>query len=161
MTPFVKWFYLIALAVWTGGIVFFSAVVAPSLHRTLNSENASQLTRVIFPRYYLVGIICGVLGIICVGWLLAEHAFGKWPGICSLLLLALAGGTDGWLLVSIVPRLNQLRELKTPVIGSGKLPDPRHEIEWKQLHRMSVQLNIAVLGVTLTLWFLVVFAKVA
>lgn len=161
MTPFVKWIYLLALAVWTGSIVFFSAVVAPAIFRALTSEHSSKLTRVIFPRYYLTGIICAGLGIICVGWLLAERAFGKWPGIATLLLLALAGGVNGWLLAAVLPRLNELRELKTPVIGSGKLPDPRHEQEWKELHQLSVQLNIAVLAVTLSLWFLVVFAKVA
>lgn len=159
--PFVKWFYLLALSVWIGSIVFFTVVVAPAVFKTLPSEEAGKLQRAIFPRYYLLGIICAMVGIVCVGCLLADHAFGKWPGILSLLLLASTGGTDGWLLMAVLPRLNELRERKTPVIGSGKLPEPHWEVEWKELHRASVQLNFAVLASALALLFLVVFARVA
>jgi hypothetical protein len=159
--PFVKWFYLVALAVWTGGMVFFTAVVAPIVFKTLPSDEAAKLQRAIFPRYYLMGIVCAMLGVVCVGWLLAERSFGRWPGICSLLLLMLAGGTNGWLLGAALPRLNELRQRKTPVIGLGKLPEPRWEEEWKQLHRLSVQLNMALVAVALALLFLLVFARVA
>ncbi len=162
MVPFVKWFYLLALSVWIGSIVFFSAVVAPTVFKTLPSDDAAKLQRAIFPRYYLLGLVCAAVGIVCVGWLLADRAwFGKWPGILSLLLLASTGGTDGWLLMAVVPRLNELRERKTPVIGSGKLPEPHWEKEWKELHQTSVQLNFAVLAGVLALLFLVVFARVA
>jgi hypothetical protein len=161
MVPFVKWFYLLALSVWIGSIVFFSVVVAPTVFKTLQSGDAAKLQRAIFPRYYLLGILCAGAGIVCVGWLLADRAFGKWPGILSLLLLASTGGTDGWLLMAVLPRLNELRERKTPIIGSGKLPEPHWEQQWKELHRMSVQLNFAVLAAALALLFLVVFARVA
>jgi len=161
MVPIVKWFYLVALSVWVGSMVFFTVVVAPTVFKTLGAEEAAKLQRVIFPRYYLVGIICALVGIVCVGWLLAERAFGKWPGILSLVLLALTGGTDGWLLTVVLPRLHELRERKTPVIGSGKLPDPRWEQEWKELHRASELLNFAVLASALALLFLVIFSRVA
>jgi hypothetical protein len=161
MVPFVKWIYLLALAVWIGSMVFFTAVVAPTVFKVLSSDDAARLQRAIFPRYYLLGILCAAVGIVCVGWLLADRAFGKWPGILSLLLLATTGGTDGWLLMAVLPRLHELRERKTPVIGSGVLPDPRWEQEWKELHRASVQLNVAVLIAAVSLAFLLVFSRVA
>jgi len=161
MVPFVKWCYLLSLSVWIGSVVFFSFVVAPSVFKSLASGDAAKLMRTIFPRYYVVGLLCAVVGIVCVGWLLADRAFGKWPGILSLLLLASTGGTDGWLLMAVLPRLHELHERKTPVIGTGKVPEPHWEQEWKQLHRASVQLNFAVLASTLALLFLVVFARVA
>ncbi|MBM3858275.1 MAG: DUF4149 domain-containing protein [Verrucomicrobia bacterium] len=160
MVPFVKWFYLLALSVWIGSIVFLTVVVAPTVFKTLPPDDAAKLQRAIFPRYYLLGIFCAVFGIVCVGWLLADRAFGKWPGILSLLLLVSTGGTNAWLLTAVLPRLNELRERKTPVIGSGKMPEPHWEQQWKELHRMSVQLNFAVLGSVLALLFLVVFARV-
>src|SRR5580700_1638162 len=88
MTQGVKWFYLVTLAVWIGSIVFFSFVVAPTVFRTLKPEDAAALIRRIFSKYYLIGMICGAVGIVCVGLLLTDHAFGKWPAILSLLLLA-------------------------------------------------------------------------
>ena len=161
MVQAIKWVYLVTLAVWVGSIVFFSAVVAPTLFRVLEREAAARLQRALFPRYYLLGMVCAACGILCVGWLLAERAFGKWPGLLSLLLLAGMGATEFWLRQTVVPRLNQLRDLKNPTIGSGQLPPPEAAAEWKALHRLSVQLNGAVLVCGLALLFLVVFARVA
>jgi len=158
MIPLVKWFYLLAVSVWTGSVVFFTAVVAPTVTQTLSPDDAAKLQRAVFPRYYLLGVLCAVVGIVCVGWLLADRTFGKWPGILSLLLLVSTGAANGWLLLAVFPRLNELRERKTPVIGTGKLPEPRWEQEWKELHQTSVQLNYAVLAGLLALLFLVVFA---
>jgi uncharacterized membrane protein len=159
--PVVKWCYLLSLSVWIGSVVFFRVVVAPMVFKALASDDAAKLMRGIFPRYYALGLSCAAVGLICVGWLLAERAFGKWPGILSLLLLATTGGTDGWLLFAVLPRLNLLRERKTPVIGSGKVPEAHWEEEWRDLHRTSAQLNVAVLMGVLALLFLAVFAKVA
>ena len=74
MVPFVKWIYLLALAVWIGSIVFFTAVVAPTVFKVLQSDDAARLQRALFPRYYLTGILCTAVSIVCVGWLLADHA---------------------------------------------------------------------------------------
>jgi uncharacterized membrane protein len=161
MIQMVRWCYLLTLSVWLGSVIFFSFVVAPTIFRVLSQNDAAKLQRALFPRYYLVGIICAAAGILCVGWLLAEHAFGKWPALLSLLLLAAMGGTNLWLRQAVVPRMTVLRELRSPAIGSGQLPDPAADEEWKSLHRLSVQLNAAVLLCGLTLLFLVVFARVA
>ena len=88
MTQGVKWFYLVTLAVWIGSIVFFSFAVAPTVFKTLKPEDAAALIRKIFSKYYLIGIVCAAIGIVCVGLLLADRAFGRWPAILSLLLLA-------------------------------------------------------------------------
>ena len=44
--------------------------------------------------------------------------------------------------------------------AAAKEPDPAIETEWKSLHRLSVQLNGAVLLAGLVLVFLVVFSRV-
>jgi uncharacterized membrane protein len=160
MIQMVRWVYLLTLAVWVGGVIFFSFVVAPTIFKVLAPQDAANLQRALFPRYYLLGIICAVAGIVSVGWLLAEHAFGKWPALFSLLLLAGMGATNLWLRRAVVPRMTVLRELKTPAIGSGQEPDAAAEAEWKSLHRLSVQLNAVVLLGGLTLLFLLVFARV-
>lgn len=160
MTQGVKWFYLVTLAVWIGSIVFFSFAVAPTVFKTLKPEDAAALIRKIFSKYYLIGIACAAISIVCVGLLLADRAFGRWPAILSLLLLAGMGATDFWLRQAVMPHMNDLRDRRTVVASSGGEPDAVLEQEWKALHRLSVRMNVAVLLSALVLVFLVVYARV-
>jgi len=155
MTQGIKWVYLVTLAVWTGSIIFFSFVVAPTVFKVLKPEDAARLQRALFPRYYLVGLLCAAVGIVCVGILLADRAFGKWPGILTLLLLAASGATDLWLRQAVVPHMAVLRDQR-----AAEPSDTALEHEWKTLHRLSVQLNVAVLLALFALVFLVVYARV-
>jgi uncharacterized membrane protein len=160
MTQWVKWFYLVTLAVWIGSIVFFSFVVAPTVFKTLKPEDAAALIRRIFSKYYLIGIACTAAGIVCVGLLLADRAFGRWPAILSLLLLAGMGGTDLWLRQGVMPHMNQLRDRRAASASAGQEPEATLEEEWKVLHQLSVRMNAAVLLCALALVFLVVYARV-
>ena len=160
MTPITKWFYLVTLAVWVGSIIFFSSIVAPTVFKTLKPEDAAALIRRIFSKYYLIGLVCAAVDIVCVGLLVADRAFGKWPGILSLLLLASMGGTDLWLRQGVMPRMNSLRDRRAAAESGGGQPDEEQEQEWKALHRLSVQMNGAVLLCALVLVFLVVYARV-
>lgn len=160
MTQAIRWLYLVTLAVWVGSIVFFSFAVAPTVFKVLKPEDAAKLQRAMFPKYYLVGMICAAVGIVCVGILVADRAFGKWPGVLSLLLLAAMGATDLWLRQAVVPHMNVLREKRAAIVESGRQPEPALESEWKSLHRLSVQINCAVLLCGLALLFLVVYARV-
>jgi hypothetical protein len=161
MTQAIKWLYLLTLGVWVGSIIFFSFFVAPTIFKVLKPEDAARLQRAMFPKYYLVGIICGGMGIVCVGLLVAEGAFGKWPGVLSLLLLAGMGATDFWLRQTVVPQMTEVREQRAAALAENRPPDPELEHEWKAMHRLSVQLNGAVLLCGLALLFLVVYARVA
>jgi hypothetical protein len=46
------------------------------------------------------------------------------------------------------------------MVESGQPPDPGLEDEWKSLHKLSVQLNLAVLLCGFALIFLLVYARV-
>jgi uncharacterized membrane protein len=157
MSQAVKFAYVLVLAVWIGSIVFFSFVVAPSVFRTLDAEDAGKLIRKIFSHYYLVGIICAAAGIVCVGILLAERQFAKWPGVLSLLLLAAMGAADLWMRQAASPHMNDLRDRIAVITDSGQQPEPALQKEWKTLHRLSVQLNAGVLVCGLVLLFLFVY----
>lgn len=145
----VKWAYLLALAAWIGGMMFFSLVVAPTTFKTLAEEDAARLIRRIFPKYYLLGIVCAAAGIACVGVLLAEQSVGVLPGVLSLLLLAGAVGSNLWLRQAVLPAMNKLRE--------G--PAGARDGQWKSLHRLTVRLNALVLFCGLVLLWLFVFAR--
>jgi uncharacterized membrane protein len=160
MTQGVKWLYVLTLAVWIGSIVFFSFAVAPTVFKTLKPEDAAALIRRIFSKYYLVGIVCASVGIVCIGLMLADHSFGKWPAILSLLLLAGMGATDVWLRQGVMPHMNDLRDRRAAVESLGKPLDEELDKQWKALHRLSVQMNGVVLLCGLVLIFLMVYARV-
>ena len=64
MTPAIKWLYIVALGVWVGSIIFFSFFIAPTVFKVLKPEDAARLQRALFPKYYLVGMICaGMIGL--------------------------------------------------------------------------------------------------
>jgi hypothetical protein len=142
----VKYLYFVALACWVGGMVFFSAVVAPTLHRTLDAENAGRLTRQLFPKYYLFGLLCAGVAVWCLLVLLWRRAMSFWPGAFSLLLWGGAGVALWWLRFSLLPAMNPLE---------------RASAEWRQLHRVSVRLNAALVAAGLALLFLLVYARAA
>jgi uncharacterized membrane protein len=160
MTQAVKWLYLLTLAVWIGSIVFFSFAVAPTAFKTLKPEDAAALIRRIFSKYYLIGIACAAVGIVCLGLMLADRSFAKWPAILSLLLLAGMGATDLWLRQGVMPHMNDLRDRRAALQSAGNPPDEELDSEWKALHRLSVQMNAVVLFCGLVLIFLLVHARV-
>jgi uncharacterized membrane protein len=160
MTQGVKWLYVLTLAVWIGSIVFFSFAVAPTVFKTLKPEDAAALIRRIFSKYYLIGIVCAAVDIVCIGLMLADHSFAKWPAILSLLLLAGMGATDVWLRQGVMPHMNDLRDRRAALESSGNPPDEELDREWKALHRLSVQMNGVVLLCGLVLIFLMVYARV-
>ena len=52
------------LAVLTGSMIFFMAVVSPSVFATLSTNASSKLLRTIFPRMFLFGFIMAILSLI-------------------------------------------------------------------------------------------------
>ena len=52
------------LAVLTGSMIFFMAVVSPSVFATLSTNASSKLLRTIFPRMFLFGFIIAILSLI-------------------------------------------------------------------------------------------------
>ena len=52
------------LAVLTGSMIFFMAVVSPSVFTTLSTNASSKFLRTIFPRMFLFGFIIAILSLI-------------------------------------------------------------------------------------------------
>ncbi len=112
---------LVALAL--GGMVFFAAVYAPVIFRTLAPEPAGRLLRALFPVYYkvnagLTGAAALSLALRPEGWLLAA--------ICALFLVSM---------VLLMPRINQARDLWLQ-------GDQGARRRFNRLHRASVAINV-------------------
>jgi len=63
MLTALKFLYSLSLTFWVGSIFFFSMFAAPSIFKILTREQAGNVVSDIFPKYYMVSYICGVVAI--------------------------------------------------------------------------------------------------
>lgn len=64
MQIFIKSAYSLSIIFWLGSIFFFSFIAAPSIFRVLPRELAGNVVADIFPKYYYISYICGILALI-------------------------------------------------------------------------------------------------
>jgi len=142
-----KWLHVMALAVWLGGIVFFSFFVAPSVFRTLPPAEAGRLVADIFPNYYRVGYVCGavLLGTSVALWRSATDSAAGWVASTGLTAVMLSLTLYAGLVIQ--PRAHALHEEL-----NGSSAGASIQAEFDELHRRAVQTNAAVLlgGVIVT-----------
>jgi hypothetical protein len=125
-----RFLFLMAVAVWLGTVVSFSYVIIPTVHTVLSGE-ARPLLRHLFPRYYLIGIVCGLVALAVVSLAppspllpLAERLRLAFPVVVSLLCTLAAQRL-------LLPRLAARRS---------------DEEGYARLHRFSAMLNSTVLA---------------
>ncbi len=122
----------LAAGTWVGAIIFQSAVVAPAVFVDLDGESARRFLRTLFPRFYRLGLICGVvimLGVTAVAILAGWSDRLAVMGIAALTMLVLEA-VSLWL----VPHINAARD-------SGDFGRSRFD----RLHRISVSLTVFIL----------------
>lgn len=91
MTGLLDGLYLLSLAAWVGGTAFFTFVVAPDIHKSLDSEKAGLAVATALPHYYLLGYVCGGVGLFCLLflWQVDEtSSIGHWVSMeCGMLAI--------------------------------------------------------------------------
>lgn len=58
-----RFIYLTAVGTWFGTVVSFSYVFLPVIHDAMESREARPLLQRLFPPYYLLGIVCGLVAL--------------------------------------------------------------------------------------------------
>ncbi len=137
-----RFLYLTALIVWLGEVVFFSFVAAPAAFRTLSAQEAGRVVGAIFPLYYALGTVAGVVAL-SVGFLLrlqAQGEKGKWLLAIALLLVMLGANLYAWQVV--LPRTQVLR---SEMHSAAADPSPSVAAEFRRLHAQAMLLNLVVL----------------
>ena len=115
---------LFLISIWVGSIIFFSAIIAPTVFKALDEKNAGIFLRAFFPKYYVFGIILGIIALIL--------------GIKAMSLI-LVSMVLAMILLSIISRL------MIPVINAARDMGVEGESRFKKLHTLSVFLNILTL----------------
>ena len=64
MLLLLKSLYLYSVSLWVGALFFFTAVGAPLAFKVLKKEEAGKYTGAVFPKYFGLGYIFGLLALI-------------------------------------------------------------------------------------------------
>ena len=148
----INFIYLLSLVCWVGSIIFFSFFVAPVVFKTLEREKAGELVGIIFPRYYMIGYVCGVLVLVTLLLTGPETVGLKWCAWGIMMLGTVCAG------LAVNPKA---RILKEKLKDAPETEKPDLEARFKTLHSLSVKLNATVLFAGLwLLWLTAVIFKV-
>ena len=115
---------MFAAALCLGGMLFFSAVMAPLVFTKLPADSAGAFIREVFPWYYLY--VAGTSGVAALG-LLALNA----PAAA---LMAIVCGLALYARQILMPRINRLRD-------ASRAGDQDARARFQRSHRLSVFIN--------------------
>ena len=110
-----------------GGMVFFAAIFAPTVFRTLEKNAAGRLIRAVFPQYYRFLIVLTGAAAVC--------AALTPIGIIDTSVLAITALLFVFSLMWLMPRINQARD-------ASEAGDESAETRFSCLHRASVGINM-------------------
>jgi uncharacterized protein DUF4149 len=107
--------------------------------KVLPMAEAGKLVGVLFPRYYLLGYICGTIGFALAIYLCAVRMPRMWWAMAALALL-IALGLTFYAGAVVRPQVDAIR-----AVTEESSPDPARRAEFDRLHHLSVILNGAVM----------------
>ncbi len=127
-----RFLFTTSVGVWLGTVVCFSFVILPTVHATLEGK-ARFLLDELFPKYYWIGVICGLISLAAVSLAPTnpDFPFGErirlaFPVVVSLACTLVAQRV-------LLPRLSHPGTMEPPPVD-------------ERLHRFSVMLNTTVLA---------------
>ena len=108
-----------------GSMIFFAAIAAPAIHRSLEPAHAQTVTRALFPRYFLWGAVISAL---------------------ALLFAALAQSTLAIPLLVVLAGFIYSRQILMPKVTKAKdqwmaSDSAQEKARYKSLHKRSVIIN--------------------
>ena len=113
----------ILVSIWSGVIIFFSAVVAPTVFKSLEEREAGVFLRAFFPKYYIFGIVLGIASVVILMFM----------PISAILTYAIVAMT----LLTVLGRMS------IPIINNAR--DSGDVAGFKKYHLISVMMNVITL----------------
>ena len=135
---------ILALSVWVGSIVFFSAVVAPGIFKILDRGQAGVLMTRLFPDYYFAGTLCGAAALVVLVFLFLFDSGSRLLRLFQLLLVALMLAGNLYAGNILEGRIRGLGEERIAAPTRRERDEAGKRFD--RLHRHSETLNLAVLG---------------
>jgi hypothetical protein len=141
---FLRFFMLLALIVWIGGIIFLSFVEAPALFFVLREPSmAGGVVSASLTKLHWMGLVSGIVFLLCslvYNW--QKHGQFRTFAIAHVFVVLMLAFT-AYSQFSITPRMRELRsELQATNNFSG---NDFHRLEFDRLHEWSTRLEGGVL----------------
>ena len=121
----------VLISIWIGVIVFFSAIIAPTVFKTLDEKSAGVFLRAFFPKYYLFAIVIGLASLALIMIFNIEMS--------NILYIAIVSMT----ILSIISRF------MIPMINNARDMGEKGKQKFNRLHALSVSLNVITLVIGL------------
>lgn len=121
----------VLISIWIGVIVFFSAIIAPTVFKTLDEKSAGVFLRAFFPKYYLFAIVIGLAALALIMIFNIEMS--------NILYIAIVSMT----ILSIISRF------MIPIINNARDLGEKGKQKFNRLHALSVSLNVITLVIGL------------
>ena len=121
----------VLISIWIGVIVFFSAIIAPTVFKTLDEKSAGVFLRAFFPKYYLFAIVIGLAALALIMIFNIEMS--------NILYIAIVSMT----ILSIISRF------MIPMINNARDMGEQGKQKFNRLHALSVSLNVITLVIGL------------
>ncbi len=140
LISFARFLYLMSMVIWVGSIIFFSFFGAPSIFKVLDRETAGNVVGDIFPKYWMIGYICGPVAL---GSLLySARAGAAGVGIRIALLAAMIVGVYfTGIVVGGKAKLIKAEMRATENVDLKEVVRKR----FMKIHGMSMALNLVIL----------------
>ena len=121
----------VLISIWIGVIIFFSAIIAPTVFKTLDEKSAGVFLRAFFPKYYLFAIVIGLAALASIMIFNIEMS--------NILYIAIVSMT----VLSIISRF------MIPIINNARDMGEQGKQKFNRLHALSVSLNVITLVIGL------------
>ena len=128
--------YLLCLACWLGGMIFFAFFVAPVVFSRLPIQEAGKVVAGVFPRYYMLGYVAGIIAVILAIYFAITSASSRGWWSAAAVLLAIALSLTFYAGLVVRPQIDRIR-----TVAEEANPDPERRARFDSLHRLSVRLN--------------------
>jgi hypothetical protein len=141
MTTLVRFLQFLSLGTWVGGILFFSAIVAPAAFSLFSSAQAGNLVSLTLGRLHLAGMVCGVVYLVAtaVGARSAAALVRPTP-LLVLAMIVLTFVSQFW----VSGNMGALRAQAGAPLETLPAGDALRA-SFDRLHRISVRMEIGVL----------------
>jgi len=138
-----RYLAVVALAVWTGSLVFFGAVLAPTAFKLMPSpHDAGMLVGAALQHLHIIGLGCGLVAVLCLlaaGW----GRLGK-TAAAIVLVLVMMGLTEASQ-YAVLPQMERDRATARADISSLAWDDAKRA-DFDKLHDWSEWIEEAVLA---------------
>ncbi len=147
----IKFFHLLSLVTWIGGMIFLVTIGAPSIFKVLPRESAGDVLGDIFPRYWIMGYLCSITALVTIAIMSMGEPVLPWGRIVLLVFMTLLTFYLGLILAA------RTRKIRLKIRSEGNTS--QREIlnnSFRKIHMISVIMNVIILIAGLAVIFLMV-----